>query len=623
MMMFASAAHHPQLYQFHHQVTSPSHVPELHNLRFDSVFGAPGHGRETQSNLAIRNTFRKPPQYALPIQSPFLGPNRVSPGGSWLSRPDVSEHMLRRKTPNGTLASGYDGTQVEWTARPHASKHMLMPGPETPRHLTQQPLACGPRDGFSSAHGSVPDTDIQYRTWEKATEVPREGHGCDFAFGSDTGRGHWGPSNPLSPSMDSVLHQGPGPPHFYHQSSLQQVPTVLQPVWPPFVGPTASNSQAPYGPYWPNGSYEPYRPAALRDGRFHSQFASITINDPLDTPAGAQESATISNTQNNVLQGGLGTRRQDQWKPRDLDGQVASSYSFVQNNHGSQKQAVHYPSEGNSNAQTHPSFAEYRSRGIPIRYPKNTLQGPAWPSTPSSNLTTPPLTVENGQSVNNLQFKEKALVWSHRIYLNLLSYIQRSRKHNHNKHRSGERQSLQSAIVLKPPIPDFDSDRNSGKNNKDHRHDSNLATTDRDSKYPLQQSADPTNLQVNRRSAGSDDLKWPNLKVGTMYHEQYRDDGIRRRQQQKQLQIQLTNPISAGYASIPPPFGLGTFSPGHQQSSPTADARAALEILARLSQESGWQWTDGILLGGCLAYGLGDYEEALQWYSKVLACDPK
>ena len=622
MTMFASTAHHPQLHQFHHQDNSP-HVPEIPNLRPDSVFGALGHGRETQTNLAIRHTFRKPPQYALPIQSPFFGSNRVNPDGSWHARPEASEHMLRRKTPNGTLAVGYDGTQVEWTARPHASKHMLMPASEAPRQLAQQNLPSGVRDGFSSMHGSIVDANLQYHTWEKATEVPREGHGCDFTFGSDTGRSQWGPSNPLSPSLDSVLNQGPGGQNFYHRSGLQQVPTVLQPMWPPSIGPTASNSQGPYGPYWPNGSYEPYRPAALRDGRFNSQFANITINDPLEMQPGAQGCATSSNNHNNVLQGGLGSRRQDQWKARDPDVQVASNFSFVPNSQAPLKQTTLYSPEGHTGTQANPSFAEYRSRGIPIRYPKNTFQGSAWPSTPSSTLTVAPLALENGQSVNNLQFKEKALVWAHRIYLNLLSSIQRSRKNSHNKHHPGDRQPLQSTIVLKPQIPDFENDRENGKSNrKENRYDRNLVPSDRDRKHSLQQHVDPANLQVKTRSAaGSEDFKWSNSKMNTMHHEQYRMHSILSRQQQQQQQF--SNSISGSYASIPTPFGPGTFGSVHQQNSPTADARAALDILGRLSQESGWEWTDGILLGGCLAYGLGDYEEALQWYSKVLACDPE
>lgn len=45
--------------------------------------------------------------------------------------------------------------------------------------------------------------------------------------------------------------------------------------------------------------------------------------------------------------------------------------------------------------------------------------------------------------------------------------------------------------------------------------------------------------------------------------------------------------------------------------------------MTKLCQETDWRWTDGMHLGGCLAYGLGHYQKALRWYKKVLEMDPK
>ncbi|KAI6878960.1 hypothetical protein KC355_g22273, partial [Hortaea werneckii] len=45
--------------------------------------------------------------------------------------------------------------------------------------------------------------------------------------------------------------------------------------------------------------------------------------------------------------------------------------------------------------------------------------------------------------------------------------------------------------------------------------------------------------------------------------------------------------------------------------------------MTQLCQDTDWQWTDGMHLGGCLAYGLGNYQKALRWYNKVLEQDPK
>lgn len=52
-------------------------------------------------------------------------------------------------------------------------------------------------------------------------------------------------------------------------------------------------------------------------------------------------------------------------------------------------------------------------------------------------------------------------------------------------------------------------------------------------------------------------------------------------------------------------------------------ASQGLEILTTLCDESNWSWIDGMLLGGCLAYGLEKYDQALRWFSKILCLDPK
>jgi hypothetical protein len=57
------------------------------------------------------------------------------------------------------------------------------------------------------------------------------------------------------------------------------------------------------------------------------------------------------------------------------------------------------------------------------------------------------------------------------------------------------------------------------------------------------------------------------------------------------------------------------------ENSTTANAISALEMLSHLCMESGWEWIDGMLLGGCLAYGLGDYHKAMRWYSRIIARD--
>lgn len=62
---------------------------------------------------------------------------------------------------------------------------------------------------------------------------------------------------------------------------------------------------------------------------------------------------------------------------------------------------------------------------------------------------------------------------------------------------------------------------------------------------------------------------------------------------------------------------------GHKGKSLASAARASLEMLCHLCEQNEWKWTDGMILGGCLCYGVEDYEGALEWFFKVLALDPR
>jgi predicted O-linked N-acetylglucosamine transferase (SPINDLY family) len=60
-----------------------------------------------------------------------------------------------------------------------------------------------------------------------------------------------------------------------------------------------------------------------------------------------------------------------------------------------------------------------------------------------------------------------------------------------------------------------------------------------------------------------------------------------------------------------------------QDHFPVQNAVAALELLTTLCQDSSWQWVDGLLLGGSLAYALADYQKAYDWYTKILNIDSR
>jgi hypothetical protein len=62
------------------------------------------------------------------------------------------------------------------------------------------------------------------------------------------------------------------------------------------------------------------------------------------------------------------------------------------------------------------------------------------------------------------------------------------------------------------------------------------------------------------------------------------------------------------------------FTPRHG-STPADNASASLDVITSLCEQSGWKWTEGMLLGGCLLYALGRYNEAFKWFSRVFAID--
>lgn len=59
------------------------------------------------------------------------------------------------------------------------------------------------------------------------------------------------------------------------------------------------------------------------------------------------------------------------------------------------------------------------------------------------------------------------------------------------------------------------------------------------------------------------------------------------------------------------------------RATPLNNAVSSLEVLTSLCEQCGWKWLDGMLLGGCLYYGLEQYEVALTWFSRILEIDSR
>jgi hypothetical protein len=213
-------------------------------------------------------------QYAIPIHHHPSSPSREGNERPRSSNDPAytSEHMLRRKTPSGTLAAGYDGTPVRWSTKPPASKHLILPmngmsnstaqavAGEDETHLIMAETASrlrntqlsGPFEGMYENHRPseplrYPSGAMQNTTSTWTNRVPNHEY-------EHTPSGTWSRLPPLGPA--AVYDQSP-----MHQPTAQfmyngmQIPTVLQPVYQPCPPPTASNGGGMYGPYWPDGKF--------------------------------------------------------------------------------------------------------------------------------------------------------------------------------------------------------------------------------------------------------------------------------------------------------------------------------------------------------------------------------
>lgn len=585
--MLPTVAPFPQVQPHHHR--NQYHNSDAINSPYDlNNFAFPSHHHNDPNQNPLTSFSRTRLQYPHPVQRLGL---RDSVGPK--SNPDsAGEHVLRRKTPNGTLAAGYDGTPGDKAIQPPASKHVLVSSLEPGQLLP-------------------PQAGLQMENWpQQVFDQSSSFNHINFPpmYKSDLTRGNAGPSEPVQdvngtgwvcslnygPGMDSVLNQSlpVQPSQRFLLQNGPYVPTVLPAALQPCVGPTASAGTGPYGPYWPDGVYIPYRPAALRDSRFNSPipFAKpgLQFYDP-SQPSVSWGTIPVGNhpdagfVWNQPAPGMLNhdASLKSNFPPRHLGQRpiVPSQnhrilpYNTRQNDHG-------------------PGFSSQQPVSEPL----------AWSGTPvGSNFQNP--SVPANSRATNAEFKEKVLTWAHGVYVDLLASIHQARRSSaSNANSDGHPQRpLKPSIYPKPPrqpgldfsqttMPDFP------------RHNSYPS-----SQYDLHVHK---NGLVNQRQSDS-----PNFEVKP-----------HRRPSLAQLQhgasdTQMIDSLrhTGRFSSAVTPSRLSALS--LNENSASANAVSALEMLSHLCMESRWEWIDGMLLGGCLAYGLGDYHKAIRWYSRIIARD--
>jgi hypothetical protein len=551
MNMIPQIAHHPRniSQQFGNPGFATPPFEPLHTPRRpDRLAPLPFRSSRGASVSALA-----PPQRAYPVDSHDGHRQGLARGNSGTPNfggqyHDPSEHMLRRKTPNGTLAAGYDGTPVQWSSKAPALKHVVLPMSEI-----------SPSQNVTNPNTAPDDQRIRRTSGGSGWKYQQANHfkgfnavDGDMRINSTPGSWTQLPSL-LDPPQNVWDHIRTQQVSTFYPNNGMQIPTVLQPAYQPSPGPTASNDGGLYGPYWPDGRFVPYRPAAIRDHAYHH-----SVNQGFDLNRVLQQQSHPP------------TELLPPFRPSsfnvDLDQSSAGNGFFsVQDN-------VHHLSRDLylTSPQVHSSHA---GAGVYLSF--------------SDGSRTP--TAQSVSRASNPRFKEKTLSWAHSIYVDLLAFLHQSKKESRSSRNSqGVRTHSKNNIYPKPPRqPAAYLGTGSSHWAGSDADGSNGGTSSQKENGPTPITSTSNNF---------------NGWQGT--------------------------PISAESRHARPshqdmPHYVSPFQTPQMPDSPLSKAKEALEVLTSLCDQSGWGWIDGMLLGGCLAYGLEEYHKALDWYSKIVAFDPK
>ncbi|GAB7359057.1 hypothetical protein MBLNU230_g5129t1 [Neophaeotheca triangularis] len=536
-------------------------------------------------------------QYAVPIQHSHA--NRSDRGalmedGEQTPRP---ENNLRRKTPNGILNAGYDGSAVQQNAQ----KHQILLANEDPR-------------GYQ--HSGNPSGSK--RTFLQHQQHQSRAYGWDSPNRAEWQNGMFPPPGAF-PVMDSTLQQMPvqylNQPNYYEQS----VPSVLGPSFH-YQGPTASGGQGagPYGPYWHDGTFIPYRPAALRDPRFYHQ-------PPANWPTGHP-----SQHPNSLMH--QHAPASAQWThPAAFSSYIA----HLQFDHQNMLQRGLMPGPGLMPLSALPSAPNVRPSMVNTNHlsnfgPNLPGRGAGYHNNGSSDIDAlgygPYVEDEYGPSSPNGKQRDKVFAWALQQYRELLSFIHHTRRQQqHNRHAQGQPQVPQRpSFYPKPPRP---SGSGSSSFAEKKAQLGRQARTISDSlsrsgvRNPASMAIDDS-MQTAESAQGDPKSRVASMGTSNNVRSIGSEESRRRSYPQHNAAVtQQRHPMSYDphgnqllqTPSIVPPL----------DEAPPTRASVALAQITQLCDDSQWQWVDGMHLAGCIAYGLSNYEKAEKWYSKVLDKDPK
>ena len=443
---------------------------------------------------------------------------------------ELPEHQLRRKTPNGTIDAGYDGSPAHMDPGPPPLKQMIVPATSALPVYTPASFAAFPVHISLDHDGALKHFPGAAMAWSvPETPVPLE----------------------AGLSMPSSFYFGAG--SQYLQSPLQEMPGLFR------------------------TAYQPY----IKHGALHgAAFGSPPIVELRDGVRGhvvdGYSDACMYPFQSTNMASGLYAQSQP------FPGMAAPGPTMTPRPVGYLgAAALHTPSGHLGGASTFPTAGVQ-----PINLNLDALS--LGPGVHGSGKTT------KTETPNLARFREKVLAQAHQAYVELLAYHHHSRKAQASKGAcGGVGQSSKLAVYPKPPRP-F------------------LGTTTSSAAKGLRTALGP---EPSRGAVNRDGRGWTSVPSN--------DEGSRHGQAPPGWPNFVQQPASTGAmanlsrGSRPVAYS----SLDMEKKSPAAAAQATLEVLCHLCERSGWKWVDGVLLGGCLHYGLEHYEKALEWFSRIIELD--
>ena len=476
-----------------------------------------------------RPSFRQHVQRQLPApQQPTPLPVRPthSDGSQWNQRHHetrlpLSEDMLRRKTPSGTLNGAYNGTIGQGEDfRAHASKHMLVSSSSQLPEQEKQLLP--PRKTLHS----------------RAQRLARSRLPVNAGVSRNVSGWHGG-----TPPVDSMV--GLNSANYDVMDWQWTTPHVMQPPLQSALGPTASHEHSPYGPYWPNGEFAPYRPAAFVD------YQRASANCGWSPNHGGQVHG-FSNTQD--------TNTSHYNDPPPIQ-QHNTNVDFSSGPLNIRKTS-NIPRNDSLPPDQKLSFAA-RSRLLALQNSaqQNSVSTNVWNSSlgDQNSIAATPIPNAYESSTPQAQLSPgDVLTWAYGIYKDLVCSIQEFR-------RAAEKSAGSKSIP-----PTF------GRSQQVRNQHGQIP--------PFQPS--PTDFRFNGSSLGA---------------------------------TPFTQGSWADASNIKPVSNTG--SAWATPRDHKLEAYQALTVLNNLCVQGNRDWIDGMLLNGCLSYVLGEHENAIKWYQRILQLD--